>query len=77
MEDSYYSRMFVENNMGFSVNIEDYDLLADVVIFAKNNPEKLREMAKRAHEFALNNYSSDKSIRKLLDIFEMTIKNKR
>ncbi len=70
VEDSYYARMFKDNNMGFSVGLEDYDTLADAVISLKNSPEKLAEMSQNSYDFGLKNYASDKSVRKLMNIFE-------
>lgn len=70
VEDSYYARMFQENKMGFSVDIEDYDALANAVITLKNSPEKLSEMEQNSYNFGIENYASDKSIKKLIDILE-------
>lgn len=70
VEDSYYARMFKENEMGVSVAIEDYDALANAVISLKESPEKLTRMAQRSYEYGKNNYASDKSTQKLMDIFE-------
>jgi len=70
VEDSYYARMFEENEMGVSVAIDDYDALANAVISLKESPEKLARMAQRSYEFGKNNYASDKSTQKLIDIFK-------
>ncbi len=76
VEDSHYARMFRDNNIGFSVETEDYDAFADAVLKLKNTPEMLDEMSRNSYSFGAENYSSDKSIRKLLDIFEMVKKEK-
>lgn len=70
VEDSHYARMFKDNNMGISVEIGDHDALADAVISLKNSPEKLAEMARNSYRFGMKNYASDKSVNKLIDIFE-------
>jgi colanic acid biosynthesis glycosyl transferase WcaI len=76
VEDSCYSRMFEQHNMGISVNIEDYEALANAVLLLKDSPERLVEMGKNAYDFGMKNYASDKSIQKLLDIFE-SVKTKK
>lgn len=71
VENSYYSRMFVQNNMGISVEIDDYDALANEIVLLKRSPQKLAEMGENAYRFGKENYASDKSIQKLLAIFEL------
>ena len=75
VEDSYYARMFKDNNIGFSVEIEDYDALANVVTSLKNSPETLVEMGENSYKFGLENYASSKSVKKLIDVFEMVKRN--
>lgn len=77
VEDSYYARMFHENNMGISVGIEDYDSLAQAVLSLKNSPEMLEQMRQNSYRFGTENYSSDKSTQKLMDIFEKVKKEKK
>ena len=74
VEESYYSRMFKENNMGISVDVDDYDGFANAVLSLKNSPELLREMSENSYNFGAQNYSSDKSIAKLIGIFERSKK---
>lgn len=76
VEDSYYARMFMDNNMGISIPIEDYDDLATAILLLKNNPEKLAEMGENSYKFGVKNYASDKSIEKLINIFETVVKKK-
>lgn len=76
VEDSHYARMFKDNNMGFSVGIEDYDALADAVVLLKNSPEKLAEMCQNSYRFGMENYASDKSVQKLMNILEKVKKDK-
>lgn len=68
--DSVYAKQFAENNMGISVDIEDYDALADAILNLKGSPEMMRNMANNAYEFVKNNYSSEISISKIISIFE-------
>ena len=70
VEPSHYSKMFEDNNMGISVDIENVDALAEAVIYLKNHPKKLDEMSQNSYNFGKENYSSDKSIKKLIDVFE-------
>ena len=64
--------MFVENKMGFSIDIGDYDRLAAVIIDLYNRPEQIDQMVENAYIYGVNNYSSDKSIAKILDVFDKT-----
>lgn len=74
--DSNYAQMFIDNNMGVSVDIEDYNKLAEEVIRLKNSPEEMKVMAENAYEFGKSNYSSTKGTQKIMDIFE-TVGNKK
>ncbi|MBO5210794.1 MAG: glycosyltransferase family 4 protein [Clostridia bacterium] len=73
--DSNYAQMFLENKMGVAVDIFDYDKLATEIIRLKNSPKEVAEMALRAYEFGKNNYSSTKSTKKLMEIFEKLGRN--
>ncbi len=75
VEDSHYARMFRKHNMGISVDIEDYDGLADAVVALKNSPGTLAEMGRNAYAFGVANYASDKSIEKLIRIFQKVKKD--
>ena len=68
--DSYYAKIFKENNMGVAVDIFDYDGLADAIKELYNSPEKIKTMAENAHKYGEKNYSSTLSTRKFMDIFE-------
>ena len=70
--NSEYAKMFSEYNMGIAVDIEDYDGLANAVRELALSPEKREEMAENAFNFGKTHYSSDSSIKKLMNIFEMT-----
>lgn len=68
--DSYYARIFKDNNMGIAVDIYDYDGLADAVRELYNSPETVKIMAENAHRYGEENYSSTLSTGKFMAIFE-------
>lgn len=68
--ESNYAKMYSEHNMGVAVDIFDYDGLANAIIELKNSPEQLKVMAENAYNYGKENYSSDTSTAKLMDIFE-------
>lgn len=68
--ESDYAKMYAEHNMGIAVDIFDYDGLANAIIELKNSPERLKDMAENAYNYGKENYSSDASTAKLMDIFE-------
>ena len=74
--DSGYAKMFAENDMGVSVDIGNYDELAEAVLRLRYSPEELSRMADNAYEYGKNNYSSAESTAKLMSIFEQ-VKKKR
>lgn len=68
--ESNYAKMYAEHNMGIAVDIFDYDGLANAIIELKKSPEQLKVMAENAYNYGKENYSSDASTAKLMDIFE-------
>lgn len=74
VENSYYARMFPDNDMGFSVEVENYDMLANVVLMLKNSPETLGRMGENSRCFGYTHYASAQSIPKLIGIMENTAK---
>lgn len=68
--DSYYAKIFKENDMGIAVDITDYDQLARSIEELYNNPERRKRMAENAYDYGQENYSSVLSTKKLMDIFE-------
>lgn len=74
-KESNYSKMFHENKMGVSVDIGDYDKLAEVVVDLYKNPEQISQMVENAYIYGEKNYSSDKSISKILEVFNHTVEN--
>ena len=68
--DSYYARIFKDNNMGVAVDISDYDGLAQAIKELYYSPEKVKIMAENAHKYGAENYSSTSSTKKFMDVFE-------
>lgn len=68
--DSEYAKMFIENDMGMSVDIEAYDALKDAVLDLYNSPEKIERMASNAKAYSKLNYSSSRSTKALMEIFD-------
>ena len=68
--ESNYAKMYAEHNMGIAVDIFDYDGLANAIIELKKSPEQLKVMAENAYNYGKENYASDASTAKLMDIFE-------
>jgi len=68
--ESNYAKMFSKLNMGATVDIFDYDGLANTIIELKNSPEQIKIMAENAYNYGKENYSSDISTAKLMGIFE-------
>ena len=68
--DSQYAQMFNENEMGVAVDVFDYDGLAAAIKELYKAPETVAKMAKNAHKYGTENYSSTLSTRKFMDIFD-------
>lgn len=68
--NTQYAEMFKQNNIGVSVDISDYDGLADAVTYLYNSPNELKKMAENAYTFGKANYSSTQSTAKLIKILK-------
>lgn len=68
--NTQYAEMFKQNNIGVSVDISDYDGLADAVTYLYNSPDELKKMAENAYTFGKANYSSTQSTAKLIKILK-------
>lgn len=75
-QSSDYAKMFAEKNMGISVDIEDYDKLAESVRFLKNNPETVKKMVENAYEYGRETYSSTNGTKLILEVFQSVVKGK-
>ena len=69
--DSDYACMFSENDMGVSVDIGDWDELAKVIVDLYHSPETVKRMAENAYMYGKEHFSSEKSLKKLLNIFDI------
>ena len=76
-KESQYAKMYAENDMGIAVDIDDYDGLVDAVKMLYSSPETINRMAENAYQFVQNNYSSTKSIEKLLEVFNKAVEKKK
>ena len=74
--NSEYAKMFADNQMGVSVDIEDYDGLRDAILDLYNSPDKVQRMANNAQNFSRTNYSSSRSTKILMEIFDGVKKKK-
>lgn len=68
-QDSDYAKMFSEKNMGVSVEIEDYDKLAEAVLRLKDKPETVKLMTQNAYEYGRTTYTSVVGTKLILDVF--------
>lgn len=69
VEDSKYSRMFNENDIGISVSNDDHRALANSILYLYNHPERVKEMAEKAKNFGETNYSSTTNTKKFIEVF--------
>lgn len=74
--DSDYARVFNENDIGISVDVGDYDKLAEKIKCLYKSPDALQRMAVNANEYCHKHYSSDNNTRKYMDIFDEIGENK-
>ena len=67
---SKYSKMFTENNMGYSVDVYDYDGMAAAIHNIKANPEDTRPKVENAYKYGQEHFSSTRSMGLLIDVLE-------
>ena len=63
---------FVDDSIGSVIDEESYEQLANAIIFEINNPEK-QTKRKNAHEFAINNFSWNRVIDEVIDVYQDSI----
>lgn len=68
--ESNYAKMYSKHNMGIAVDIDDYDALANSIVEIKNKPKTMEAMIENAYDYGKEHYASDKSINKLMSVFE-------
>ena len=71
--NSHYAQQFIENKMGESVDIFDYDGLYNAVMKLYNSPETIKTYAENGYNFVKDNYSSTKSRKKLKEVIESLV----
>lgn len=67
---SKYSQMFAEYDMGYAVDVYDYDGMADVIRRIKVNPEDTKRKVENAYKYGNEHFSSTRSTRILMEMFE-------
>ena len=64
---------FVDDTIGSVIDEEDYEALAKSIILEIKNPDK-KAKRKRAHEFAMKEFSWNRVIDEVIDVYEKAIK---
>lgn len=67
---SKYSKIFDEYNMGYAVDVDDYDSMVDVIRHIKSNPKDIEIKIENAFKYGQEHFSSTRSIGILLDVME-------
>lgn len=67
---SKYSKMFEEYNMGYAVDVYDYDGMADAIRKIKANPEDTKRKIENAYKYGKEHFSSTRSTKLLMEIME-------
>lgn len=67
---SKYSKMFDEYNMGYSVDVYDYEGIVKAILRIKANPEDTKQKIENAYKYGQEHFSSTKSTRILMDVME-------
>ncbi len=67
---SKYSKMYEEFNMGYAVDVYDYDAMADAIRFIKANPSDTQIKIENAYKYGKEHFSSTRSISILIDVLE-------
>lgn len=73
---SKYSKMFEEYNMGYAVDVYDYDGMVAAILKIKANPEDTKQKVENAYKYGQEHFSSTRSTRILMDVMEKYRKNK-
>lgn len=69
-DDSVYHKLFNENRLGISVQVEDSEKLAEAILFIYKNKDIKTEFVENAYRYTYDNYSSSVCIRKMIKAFE-------
>lgn len=67
---SKYSKMFEEYNMGYAVDVYDFDGMAEAILKIKANPEDTKQKVENAYKYGQEHFSSTRSTCILMDVME-------
>lgn len=67
---SKYAKMYSEYNMGYAVDINDYESIVKAIYTIKTNPEDTKIKIENAYKYSQEHFSSSKSTKILIDIME-------
>lgn len=67
---SKYSKMYDEYDMGYAVDVYDYDGMADAIRKIKANPEDTKRKIENAYKYGQEHFSSTRSTKILMDVME-------
>lgn len=67
---SEYSKMYKKHNMGYAVDVCDYDGMADIIRKIKDDPEDTRIKIENAYKYGQAKFSSTRSTAILMGVFE-------
>ena len=67
---SKYSKMFETYNMGYAVDVDDYDGMAAAILKIKANPVDTRQKVENAYRYGQEHFSSTRSIKLLIEVLE-------
>lgn len=67
---SKYAKMYGEYDMGYAVDVYDYDGMAEAIRKIKANPEDTQRKIENAYKYGQEHFSSTRSTRILMDVME-------
>lgn len=68
--ESKYAKMYDEYNMGYAVDVYDYDGMANIIRKIKANPEDTKVKIENAYKYGQEHFSSTRSTRILIGVME-------
>lgn len=67
---SKYAKMFSEYDMGYAVDVYDFDGAVEIIRKIKENPESIKPKVENAYKYGQEHFSSTRSTRILMNIME-------
>lgn len=67
---SKYAKMFSEYDMGYAVDVYDFDGAVEIICKIKENPESIKPKVENAYKYGQEHFSSTRSTRILMNIME-------